>query len=80
MAWRVKDGTVETHREAAVSVRAVDTTAAGDTYTGYFLAGLAEGLPLQECMKRASRAAAISVTRPGAAESIPWKKELNENR
>ena len=80
VAWRMKNGKVETHREDAVSVRAVDTTAAGDTYTGYFLAGLAEGRSLQECMKRASRAAAISVTRPGAAESIPWKKELNESR
>ena len=80
VAWRMKNGKVETHREDAVSVRAVDTTAAGDTYTGYFLAGLAEGRSLQECMKRASRAAAVSVTRPGAAESIPWKKELNESR
>ncbi len=76
VAWRMKNGKVETHREDAVSVRAVDTTAAGDTYTGYFLAGLAEGRSLQECMKRASRAAAISVTRPGAAESIPRKEEL----
>lgn len=76
VAWRMKNGKVETHRENAVSVRAVDTTAAGDTYTGYFLAGLAEGRSLQECMKRASRAAAISVTRPGAAESIPRKEEL----
>ena len=76
VAWRMKNGKVETHREDAVSVRAVDTTAAGDTYTGYFLAGLAEGRSLQECMNMASRAAAISVTRPGAAESIPWKKEL----
>ena len=76
-AWQVKDGRVEACRENAVSVRAVDTTAAGDTYTGYFLAGLVEGRPLQECMKLASRAAAVSVTRPGAAESIPWKKELD---
>ena len=80
VAWRMKNGKVETHREDAVSVRAVDTTAAGDTYTGYFLAGLAEGRSLQECMNMASRAAAISVTRPGAAESIPRKEELNESR
>jgi ribokinase len=58
-------------------VQAVDTTAAGDTYTGYFLAGLMEGMSLHACMNLASRAAAVSVTRPGAAESIPWKKELD---
>ena len=73
------DGTVQTHRENAVSVQAVDTTAAGDTYTGYFIAGLVEEKPLPICMKLASRAAAVSVTRPGAAESIPWRKELDKS-
>ena len=77
IAFHVDGSTVETHREKAVSVRAVDTTAAGDTYTGYFIAGLVEGMPLHMCMNLASRAAAVSVTRPGAAESIPWRKELN---
>ena len=57
-------------------MRAVDTTAAGDTYTGFFIAGLMENMPLKECMERASRAAALSVTRLGAAVSIPWKAEL----
>ena len=37
-----------------------------------------KGLPLHACMRLAGRAAAVSVTRPGAAESIPWKKELEE--
>ncbi len=69
-------GTERAVREA-VRVRTVDTTAAGDTFTGYFIAGLLSGLPLEECMDRASRAAAISVTRPGAAESIPEKWELD---
>lgn len=77
IAFHVDGSTVETHREKAVSVRAVDTTAAGDTYTGYFIAGLVEGMPLHMCMNLASRAAAVSVTRPGAAESIPWRKELD---
>ena len=71
------DGTaIKAHREKAVVVQAVDTTAAGDTYTGYFLAGLMEGMPLPACMRLAGRAAAVSVTRPGAAESIPWRNEL----
>ena len=76
VAWRVKDGAVESHREKAVPVTAVDTTAAGDTYTGYFLAGLMNGLPLSACMRRASLAAAIAVTRFGAADSIPLAEEL----
>lgn len=75
-AYRVQGGSVEVYRADAVRVKAVDTTAAGDTYTGYFIAGLMEGEPLQTCMELASRAAAAAVTRPGAAESIPWKKEL----
>lgn len=63
-------------RQEAFRVRAVDTTAAGDTFTGYFIAGLMEGLPLSDCMRRASRAASISVTRPGAADSIPLRAEV----
>ena len=71
-------GTAETFREEAVHVKAVDTTAAGDTYTGYFIAGIAAGRPLPECMRLAGRAAALAVTRPGAAESIPRRNELDE--
>ena len=67
---------VDSIRQEAITVKAVDTTAAGDTFTGYFIAGIMEGMPLKECMIRASKAAAISVTRPGAADSIPWAKEL----
>ena len=63
-------------RQAAFPVKAVDTTAAGDTFTGYFIAGLMEKCPLAECLRRASMAAAVSVTRPGAAPSIPEKEEV----
>jgi len=76
-AFRINGSSIETHREEAVRVKAVDTTAAGDTYTGYFIAGLIDGEPLAACMKQASRASALAVTRPGAAGSIPWKKELD---
>ena len=76
-AYRAGGGNIETHREEAVRVKAVDTTAAGDTYTGYFIAGLTAGRTLRACMNEASRAAAIAVTRPGAAGSIPWRKELD---
>lgn len=68
----------ETVRQAAFPVKAVDTTAAGDTYTGYFIAGLMEGRTLQDCMRRASLASSISVTRPGAAASIPTKEEVEK--
>ena len=62
--------------QSAFPVCAVDTTAAGDTYTGYFLAGVAEGLAVQAAMALAAKAAAISVTRPGAAPSIPKREEV----
>lgn len=55
-----------------------DTTGAGDTFTGYFIAGLVEGLDVRECLVVASRAAAIAVTRPGAAASIPDRHEVKE--
>ena len=76
-AFPACDGEAGTHHEEAVRADAEDTTGAGDDYTGYFIAGLAKGRPLRECMNRASRAAAIAVTRPGAAESIPWNSELD---
>ena len=63
-------------RQAAFPVKAVDTTAAGDTFTGYFVACMAQGRPEGECLDLASRAAAIAVSRPGAAPSIPVKEEV----
>lgn len=76
VAHRVTADGVETARQAAFKVRPVDTTAAGDTFTGYFIGGLSEGRPLAECMRRASMASSIGVTRPGAAVSIPRLDEV----
>ena len=59
-------------------VNAVDTTAAGDTFTGFFFAGMAAGVEPAEALKRASKASSISVTRPGAAASIPMLDEVLE--
>jgi len=55
----------------------VDTTAAGDTFTGYYLAALAAGLPEEAALRRACAAAAIAVTRPGAAPSVPTAAEVD---
>ena len=77
MAWRVQNGAVEARFQPAFPVQAVDTTAAGDTYTGYFIGGLMEGRNLKQCMERAARASAIAVTRFGAADSIPTKDEVD---
>ena len=60
----------------ARSVRAVDTTAAGDTFTGYFLAACAEGLEPRLALDRATAASAFSVAHAGAAPSIPHPAEL----
>ncbi len=76
VAYQVLDGHVQKARQDTFSVEAVDTTGAGDTYTGFFVGALMEGLPLATCMRRASMAAALSVTRPGAATSIPTLQEV----
>lgn len=55
----------------------VDTTAAGDTFTGYFLAGIMEGRTPAGCMKRAAMASSIAVSRKGAAVSVPEKEEVD---
>ena len=65
-------------RQGIFKVDTVDTTAAGDTFTGYFIAGLDAGLALEEALCRAAAASAIAVTRPGAAPSIPLAEEVTE--
>ena len=55
----------------------VDTTAAGDTFTGYCLAALMQGLTPAAALELGCKAAAISVARPGAAQSIPYRDELD---
>jgi ribokinase len=60
----------------APKVKAVDTTAAGDTFIGYFAASLIQGLSPEACLTFACKAAALSVTRKGAADSIPNQREV----
>ncbi|MBQ4321745.1 MAG: ribokinase [Oscillospiraceae bacterium] len=59
-------------------VKAVDTTAAGDTFTGFYLAGLIRGETPETALNKASMASAIAVSRPGAAPSIPLRKEVED--
>ncbi|TAH64702.1 MAG: ribokinase [Anaerolineaceae bacterium] len=60
----------------AIKVNVVDTTAAGDTFTGYFLAGLLANKRMEQILQESAKAAAIAVSRKGAAVSIPYKSEL----
>ncbi|MBQ2985226.1 MAG: ribokinase [Clostridia bacterium] len=62
----------------ALKVQAVDTTAAGDTFNGYFLRGILSGMPVEMCMELAATAAAICVTREGASDSVPMASEVEE--
>ncbi len=62
--------------QPAFPVKAVDTTAAGDTFTGYFLAGVSEGVPVKEILRRCAMASAITVSRKGAVPSIPYREEV----
>ncbi|MWB76951.1 ribokinase [Pseudooceanicola sp. 216_PA32_1] len=57
-------------------VSAVDTTGAGDTFTGYLLAGLDQGAGMPEALHLALRAAALKVTRRGTADAIPARDEV----
>ena len=57
-------------------VEAVDTTAAGDTFCGYFLAAICRNAPIETALKEASAASAIAVSRPNAAPSIPLYEEV----
>ena len=61
---------------AALKVTTVDTTAAGDTFIGYFVRGLTDGLSLFDTARLATAASAISVTRKGAVDSIPAYDEV----
>ena len=63
-------------KQEAFSAKAVDTTAAGDTFCGYFLSELTRGSEIKKALMTASAASAIAVGRNGAAPSIPYKEEV----
>jgi ribokinase len=67
---------VNEYRQKTFNVPVVDTTVAGDTFTGYFLAGFAKDEPSSQIIETASKAAAIAVSRAGASISIPTIDEV----
>ena len=70
----MKDGQI--FRQGIVPVQAVDTTAAGDTFTGFFLSAYLGGETLRAALALAAKAASVTVSRSGAAASIPALSEL----
>ena len=72
-----KKGT-EVYTHGIYDVKVVDTTAAGDTFTGYFLAGVLNGAGIAQALELASKASSIAVSRSGATDSIPSESEVNQ--
>lgn len=75
------DGSIYADKDTIVKqpifkVEAVDTTAAGDTFTGYFLTGLMEGMEVKDILEMSAKASSIAVTRKGAIPSIPYRNEI----
>jgi len=64
----------------ALPVSPVDTTGAGDTFTGFLVAGLDRGTPMEQALRLATQAAGLMVTRAGTADVIPDLKEIEDAR
>lgn len=64
------------HQISGVKVKAVDATAAGDTFCGAVCVALAEGMELTRAVEFANRCAALTVTRKGAQSSLPYRSEI----
>ena len=60
----------------AIPAHVVDTTAAGDTFTGYFFAAMMSNKSPADALRIAAAAASLAIAKPGAAKSIPWAKEV----
>ena len=72
----MKDGWI--CRSGACKVEAVDTTAAGDTFVGFFLAEITSGKTPEEALLTATRASALAVTKRGAAQSVPTLEQVRK--
>lgn len=65
-------------KQGIFPVQVADTTAAGDTFSGYHLAAVLQGKSRQEALRRGALAAALAVSRSGASSSIPTLQELTD--
>jgi ribokinase len=61
----------------ALKITPVDTVGAGDTFCGYFAAGLASGIGLEDALRRAAAAGSLACLKPGAQPAIPLAKEVD---
>lgn len=68
----------EEYRIGCFQVDVVDTTAAGDTFSGYFLQSIYEDGDIPLALLRASAASALAIGRKGASDSVPWKEEVEK--
>ena len=76
-----KDGGIYSSKDTEIKfssfkTHAIDTTGAGDTFLGYFLASISKGEDVEKSLKLASLAASLSCSKKGAAISIPSLKEV----
>ena len=70
------DGKEEIYLKAS-SVKAIDTTGAGDAFNGGLAYGLSKEKPIKECLELANKVAGVSTTKLGAGDAMPFLKEIN---
>ncbi len=76
---RYKDGDVDM-RHGIYDVEVEDTTAAGDTFTGFFIGSIAQGYEAKEALRLASVASSICVSKKGSEPSIPYMKDVKASK
>ena len=70
------DGKEEIYLKAS-SVKAIDTTGAGDAFNGGLAFGLSKDKPINECLELANKVAGVSTTKLGAGDAMPFLKDIN---
>ena len=58
------------------TVKAVDTTGAGDAFNGGLAYALSQNKPIEECLEIANRVGGLSTLKQGAGDAMPYKKDL----